>query len=57
MHALMAAVPTGDPCRLEANISGICFKIPSIPSRFAASGTTNPVGSGAYGSSTSGTTS
>ena len=56
-HALTAAVPTGEPCLLFANISGICFSTASMASRFAASGTAMPAGSGEYGSSASGTTS
>ena len=55
-HALIAAVPAGAPCLLVANISGICFNVASNASRCAPSGTANPAGNGAYGSSASGTT-
>jgi DNA-binding transcriptional LysR family regulator len=55
-HALIAAAPHGKPCRPLANISGICFNTATMSSLFASKGTAKPLGKGAYGSSTSGTT-
>ena len=55
-QALIAAAPHGKPCRPLANISGICFSTAAMSAWFASSGTASPLGKGAYGSSTSGTT-
>ena len=46
MHALTAAVPTGDPCLLFANISGICFNTESMLALLSSNDTAIPAGNG-----------
>ena len=53
MHALTAAVPTGDPCLLFANISGICFNTESMLALLSSSDTAIPAGKGCLQNKTS----
>ena len=53
MHALTAAVPTGDPCLLFANISGICFNTESMLALLSSNDTAIPAGNGCEQNKTS----